>query len=808
MSNDIIPEEPGHPPAHLGRQGIDKVARHVARLRGLLQLYTASESDAARFRARQLQAVLRLTPVAMAINVLNAVVICAVLWPQAPRKFLLSWALVVVLLAVLGFRGWFHSLRKGPRATASPRTLRRAAVQASVLGLTWAVLPFWVFNDLDADAQFFLGMVVTGMMCAGGFALSTVPLAGTSYVLMLGAGAALALWQSASPLASSTTILLLAYSVIVVYSVWNQARTLGARLVAEARADRQHEVIGLLLRDFEDHASDLLWELDARGSFAHVSSRLLAALNTSSTALQHVRAPALLRRRVPRGPDGRAHWAALALVFAGGAAFRDQVVVLQGPAGPRWWSLSARPLTDEQGRHGGWRGVAADITDRQLAHRRLSWLAHNDALTGLVNRTQFRELLQALLTAPMVVPLAVVSIDLDGFKQLNDSRGHAAGDQFLQAFGERLLSVARRSDIVARLGGDEFAMLVRGASDTREVNALLDRLLLTLNAPCQALGHAAPLRASMGVALAPADGGDVDTLMSHADIALYAAKHEGGHRYRFFQPAMAERGRRRTALEEGLRHAARRGEFCLEFQPQVATSNGSVTGFEALLRWRHPALGQVPPAEFIPIAEAAGLMPSIGDWVLADACRQAAGWPPSMKVSINVSATQLGQAGFVERVQALSRGLSPGRVELEITESVLIDDTDAAITTLAALRAQGFRIALDDFGTGYSALGYLRRFPFDTLKIDRSFVHDLALDGEAQIIIDTILAMSRALHMMTIAEGVETEAEATMLRQRGCGALQGYLISRPLPAAAVPAFLRDWAERQQRVAREADAFER
>ncbi len=765
------------------------------RARAFFSAYEADETDAAAFRARQLQSVLRLTPVAMGVNLFNVAVVCSVLRGHASALFLLLWSAAVLSLAGAGFRGWWVTRRNPRRARASRRALRHAAWQGALLAAAWGLLPALQFAQLDPELQFFVGMVTTGMICAGGFALSGVPVAATVWVAVLGSGAMAALLQADLAHRGGVMLMLGAYCLTVVASVWTSARTLGARLVAEARADRQHEVIGLLLRDFEDHASDLLWELDARGRFTHVSQRLSTLLGLPPPALRRLRAVRLLGRRVPDKEDARAHWQALRALLQRGSAFRDQVVAFNGAAGPSWWSVSARPLFDETGHASGWRGVAADVTEKHLAHRRLSWMAHNDALTGLVNRTQFLDLLQALLRGPSPAPLAVVLLDLDGFKQINDTRGHAAGDRCLKRFGERLLSVARRSDTVARLGGDEFALLVRGPVRRNELESLLERVQGALQAVAEG-DEAPPLKASMGVAIAPADGHDVDALMQHADIALYAAKRAGGHRWCFFDSALAEAGRRRHALEEALQGAVERGEFRLEYQPQVSTHDWGVHGFEALLRWQHPQHGAVPPAEFVPIAEDAGLMPVIGQWVLQQACREAAGWPGAPQVSINVSATQLGTPDFVARVEAAAAALDPSRVELEITESALIDDVEAAVSTLGALRDRGFRIALDDFGTGYSALGYLRRFPFDTLKIDRSFVHDLALDGEARVIIDTILAMARALGMTAIAEGVERPDEARMLRERGCAALQGYLIASPMAAAAVAPFLRSWETRR------------
>ncbi|RZL34922.1 MAG: GGDEF domain-containing protein, partial [Rubrivivax sp.] len=314
----------------------------------------------------------------------------------------------------------------------------------------------------------------------------------------------------------------------------------------------------------------------------------------------------------------------------------------------------------------------------------------------------------------------------------------------------------------------------------------------SLAEPCRADGQVFTLRASLGVARAPVDGCDADTLMSHVDIAMYAAKHAGGQRYCFFNPALAEAGRRRTAMTQALRGALARHEFRLVYQPQVCTQAWQVSGFEALIRWRSPEYGEVNPVDFVPLAEVAGLMPAIGDWVLTQACAEAAAWPGAPRISINVSATQLERPDFAARVVALAAQLAPGQVELEITESTLIKDIDVALAILRSLRDGGLRTALDDFGTGYSALGYLRRFPFDTLKIDRSFVSDMTRDGEAQVLVDAILAMARALGMAAVAEGVESEAEARMLQAKGCETLQGFLFSRPLEADQVVPFLAQW----------------
>jgi len=737
---------------------------------------------------------LRLTPMSMASNVANALAVVGFLWTEVPTAPLLGWALALFVIVGLATAGWLRTRSLPPCTSASPRATRRAALHAAVLALVWGFVPAMWLPEVGRESQLFLGVVTTGLICAGGLALSSVPGAGTTWVVILGGAGAIALGRSDLPTTPWMLSVLLGYGALVVFAIWSIAGTLEARLIAEARADRQNEVIGLLLRDFEDTTSDLLWELDASGRFTHVSPRLAAALDLPERLQQRYRAERLLARHVPRDEEALRLWQCLRARLAAGEPFRDLMVSLQTPDGARWWSLSARAVQDSSGRRIGWRGVAADITDKHLALCRLRWLAHNDALTGLVNRTEFRELLRVLIFRESEGPpaFAILALDLDGFKQVNDSRGHAAGDLLLQSFGRRLLAATRKTDTVARLGGDEFAVLLRGPFEGDELRKVVERVAAKILAPESESFEGLRVRTSIGVAVVPEDGADVDTLMNHADIALYAAKHSGGSRVQFFNHGMAEKERRRAALERGLRGAVERSEFHLEYQPQVSLEDWRLVGFEALLRWTNPELGVVSPGEFVPVAEEAGLMQEIGAWVLREACNEAARWPADLRVSINVAAPQLSSRGFVELVLDATSTLSPRRVELEVTESALIDDTPAAVARLNALRTMGYHLALDDFGTGYSALGYLRHFAFDTLKIDRSFVRDIVQDEEAQVILETILAMSRALGMVTVAEGVETTQEADLLRAQGCALLQGYLVARPLAAARVPEFIERW----------------
>ncbi|MCP5285048.1 MAG: EAL domain-containing protein [Burkholderiaceae bacterium] len=746
-------------------------------------------ATAARIRARQLQAVGRITPLAMAANLLNVVlVLWAVGVDGAVPGPLWWWALAVAGVGVRGLTGWWRQRQRVPREAASVKALHHATLNAAVLAALWAVMPPLLFPSGSHGVQLLVATVTTGMICAGGFALATVPVAGTAYVVVLTTGAAVALMLAPLALAPMIGGLLLIYGLIVLGIVWSTARLFTGRLLAEAEAERQNEVIGLLLRDFEENTSDVLWELGADGRLRHVSQRLAEQLGQRPETLGTRLLTDWLTDLLPGDDESRGHVQALRERLREATPFRDQLLPLQRDGQVRWWSLSAKPLFDDAGRPAGWRGVASDITEARRASHRLRWLAHNDALTGLANRHQFRSLLGQLLAQE--TPLAVMCLDLDHFKAVNDSLGHGAGDALLRSVGERLTTAVRRDDTVARLGGDEFAVLTR-AHAPAEIAALAQRVLVSLRQPCELGGQTVTARASIGVAVAPRDGADVDTLINHADVALYAAKAAGRDEVRFFDGAMAQSTRRRVTIEHGLRQALTDGSLRLVYQPQLGLDDWQVAGFEALLRWQHPLLGEVPPAEFVPVAEDAGLMPELGTWVLARACREAARWPAALTVSVNVSPVQATVPGFARHVTdaATAAGLPMARLELEITESLLLQERDATVQTLHELRNAGARLALDDFGTGYSALSYLRRFPLQTLKIDRSFVRELGARGDAREIVRMIIGLARTLRMQTVAEGVEEPAHAAILSRYGCDRVQGWLASRPLEADAVADYL-------------------
>ncbi|MEH2493962.1 diguanylate cyclase (GGDEF)-like protein/PAS domain S-box-containing protein [Bradyrhizobium sp. AZCC 1678] len=465
--------------------------------------------------------------------------------------------------------------------------------------------------------------------------------------------------------------------------------------------------------------------------------------------------------------------------------FKDEHVWETPGMGPRYITSKRLGISNSAGQARYIINVVDDVTERRLANEKIAHLAHYDALTDLPNRVLFREQIEReLRKAVGGQQFALLYIDIDEFKGINDSLGHHVGDELLKAVAASLKDCTKPGDLIARLGGDEFAVIQTAVSGRTEVEEFVTRIYEAIRQPYQCLGHHLSTDASVGIAIAPEDGTELDQLIKHADLAMYAAKAEGRRIHRFFEPAMDARAKARLTMEQDLRQALVDDDFEIYYQPLLDLASGEVTGCEALLRWRHPERGMVSPAEFIPVAEDTGLINELGDWVMQTACNEAAGWPSRVRLAVNVSPIQLKSPTLALRITGAlaASGLPPDRLEIEITEAVLIHDDESALAILHQLRAIGVRIALDDFGTGFSSLSYLKRFPFDKIKIDRCFVSDIEVDGSAAIV-QAVVNIAAARNMTTTAEGVETEQQREMLRQLGCTQMQGYLFSAPKPAA-------------------------
>ncbi|MEA2947790.1 MAG: hypothetical protein QOI40_3120 [Alphaproteobacteria bacterium] len=459
----------------------------------------------------------------------------------------------------------------------------------------------------------------------------------------------------------------------------------------------------------------------------------------------------------------------------------------------RVFSIVNKPMAG-----GGWLATHEDITERQRAEERIAHMARHDALTDLPNRALLRERLEyELKRVKRGECLAVLCLDLDHFKSVNDTLGHPIGDELLKVVAERLRRCTREHDTIARLGGDEFAIIMTAMEKPSDAAILSRRVRDSITKPYDLDGHQIVADISIGISVAPVDASEPDQLLKNADMALYGAKADGRGAYRFFEPEMDARMQQRRELEMDLRKALANAEFELYYQPLVDLQNNGITGFEALLRWHHPVRGLISPADFIPIAEETGLIIPLGEWVLRRACEETASWPGDLKVAVNLSPSQLKSKNLVEVVtSALAEsGMAATRLQLEITESVLMQNTFATLATLHQLRALGVQIAMDDFGTGYSSLSYLRSFPFDKIKIDRSFIEDLSNGAEPLAIVRAIASLAKSLSMVSTAEGVETLQQLEKLQGVGCTEMQGYVFSQARPAEDIVRLFLQRAEK-------------
>jgi diguanylate cyclase (GGDEF)-like protein/PAS domain S-box-containing protein len=455
-----------------------------------------------------------------------------------------------------------------------------------------------------------------------------------------------------------------------------------------------------------------------------------------------------------------------------------------------YFSASGRPVFDHEGVYRGYRGIGKDITEQMRSVERIHYLAGHDGLTDLPNRSLFSDTLNHTIrsAARYSHPFALLFIDLDRFKNINDTLGHDAGDQLLKEMSRRLTETLRDTDVVARLGGDEFVVLLPEVDNANDIATIARKLLTSITRPLVLQGQECRVTASIGISQYPADGGDEHTLMKNADIAMYRAKEEGKNNFQFYSENIKTQSLERLALETSLRRALERNEFLLHYQAKLDLKTGTITGVEALLRWQHPELGMVSPAQFIPLAEETGLIVPIGRWVLQTACAQNQAWQkagrPPLCMAVNLSARQFSDENLLNDIAAALRdsGLPPHLLELELTESMVMQNHGRAVSVLKAIKQMGVRLALDDFGVGYSSLAQIKNFPIDTLKVDRSFIRELPANSEDRAITQAIIAMGKTLSLTVVAEGVETEEQEAFLRENACDESQGFHFSRPISA--------------------------
>ncbi|MGZ3181458.1 MAG: bifunctional diguanylate cyclase/phosphodiesterase [Telluria sp.] len=565
-------------------------------------------------------------------------------------------------------------------------------------------------------------------------------------------------------------------------------------VIARKRTEKALQHSEQRFRQLVAMSTDWYWEQDAELRFIHVSDDIVAKAGVPAdrfigkTRWEAVQGMA--------GTDwGRAHEA---LLRARQPFTNLEYGITDANGSQRWFCVNGQPVFDDAGSFTGYRGTGTDITARKLAEQRIHHVAQHDVLTGLPNRSLLQDRLSQAIgwSERNGKPIWVMLVDLDRFKFVNDSMGHKAGDVLLMTVAARLHGALRETDTVARLSGDEFVVILAGHDERKLTPDIVQRLMDTVAEPIMLGAKEFSVTCSIGVAVYPTDGAPPDALIEHADIAMYRAKKLGRNNFQFYTPAMNEEAQERVRIEGALRKALDRDEFVLHYQPQVDLASGEVVGMEALLRWQHPELGMVAPGRFIGVAEDTGLIAPIGAWVMRTAAAQNKAWQEAglghLRVAVNLSARQFASPDLVEDIRRVleDTGLPPEYLEIELTESLFMSDIGQAVEVLHMMKGLGIKLSIDDFGTGYSSLSYLSRFPIDVLKIDRSFVNDIARDASDAAIVASIIALAHNLKLAVIAEGVENSEQLHYLRRHGCDEMQGYYFSKPLPAADFAQLLR------------------
>lgn len=758
--------------------------------------------EASRIRAIRLSVMGATTPWMMSANLCNAILTLFAFQDSPSSTSVSIICILICAVALYTSYSWWRNRKRGARERASMRGTIRAVVYAFFLSALWAALDIVAYHTADETQRMVLIALTVGMAGGGGFALATVPPASIVFCSTIAVGAAIALSREPSVLEAYLFVLYLVFAAIIIRSSLAVCNSLTERVRAKLAADEQRDVINLLLNDFEENAADWLWGVDDDMNMERASIRFYEQLQVPEAMV--VGKP--LINIIPFssvGIDGYDCRQNFVTCLEKRQSFRDQDICVELGGELVIWSLTAKAIQDDKGNFNGYRGVGRDVTASRESRLRIEHMARHDPLTEVGNRVMLAEDFARAVSRfeRHGDPFSVLVLDLDRFKQINDNLGHAGGDELLRVVASILSQLCGETNTLARIGGDEFAILHLSGDDPRSAAILAARIIDNLQKPITLRSGSAHIGVSIGIACAPIDGTEPDQLMRNADLALYRAKADGRNRYRFFDSTLDAAARRRSLIDRELALAIAEGNLDINYQPLVDAQTRRVVCAEALVRWNHPTLGAISPGEFIPIAEETGQIGAIGSWVLRQACTQAASWPDHIRVAVNLSSRQFLSPGLLPLVESALKqsGLPAQRLELEVTESLLMETSFGVEETLQSLSRLGIRIALDDFGTGFSSLSYLRRYHFDKLKIDQSFISDLETNPDSQAIVEAVIRLARDLRMSVAAEGVETKGQFEMLRQFGCGEIQGYLVGRPKPNDRFENYLRENSSAVQRL---------
>ncbi len=750
----------------------------------VLGLNDPGEGDWGRLRGLQYSSLTRVTVARGLVHIIAALAVLRLYYDSSVHiAALVGWLAVLASSLFYGAK-IDKALGDADRRRITKEEVNRQTVSSIGNALVW-VVPLAAFAPFGTPSTHLeLWAVCAMLMTASAMLLPAVPLGNLLFAGIVGGSAMVSFLFGAS---LEMALLSLVFMVVVGLGAIENARFFLTARIAESAMAEKNEVVSMLLREFEEGEADWLWQIDPSRRVRSVSPRFAFALGLAQDEIegkpfiQLIAGPAWETGQFPSSLHD------LAERLKRRESFSQLLVRVTINGHNRWWELSGTSKLDDNGNFDGFRGVGSDVTEQRESSEKIAHMARYDTLTGLPNRMMVTEALgEAMRYADQWrTRCAFLMIDLDRFKAVNDTLGHLIGDQLLARVSERLKSIMTDNELVGRLGGDEFAIVIRDASDHNRVVRVADAVIELLSRPYEVEHHTLYIGASVGSAIGPRDGSTVETLMRNADLALYRSKEVGGGSHHGYEPSLHQEAEERRKLEFSLRRALEKSEMSLNYQPVVDAKDETIVSFEALLRWNSEEHGMVSPAKFIPLAEDTRLIVPIGEWVLREACREAIRWPNQVKVAVNVSGEQLLDPGFISSVVGAlsSSGLPAQRLEIEVTESIFVRDSNTARAALEQIMALGCGIALDDFGTGYSSLAYIRNLRFSTIKVDRSFVQGAALGNpESLAIIRAVVAMAESLEMSTTAEGVETEHELEVIRQLGCRKIQGYYFGRPMAA--------------------------
>lgn len=759
----------------------------------LLRNYANSDVAASRLRKAQIHRVIAVNPLMVLATYVNALAIMIHFWgTEFSTSAILFMAPLLFLVSYNAYGVYQFKSRAMPDFVGT-KAIEKVTLICLVTSALWGISFVGLFLPEDGIPDFIVSAVIAGMLGGGAVAMSFVPSALLAYVVPIAVLTTIAIFSNNSIDASLLGILFLIYCFILVRAGIVFAKNLAKSVCKDLEQQKNADTISILLNEYAEGASDWLWEIDSTGRMTHGVENFSAAIGTDISSwhfeFENVHKAfsnneMLVQENLETIQKAFAARVPLQEVTFGVGPNHDSMV---------WIEVSGKPLFDAAENFTGYRGFAKNRTDEVYDQKNIQFLAANDAMTGLLNRSSFFGKVDDVFAnvEEKNAQFAILYIDLDGFKRINDSKGHSVGDEVLVEVSKRLRATIGETAAIARLGGDEFAAMVELDLKKDSLDVIATSILASVSKPIQCKIQEVCLSASIGISLIGKDGTDTHSVIGAADTALYQAKYAGRHCYRIFEQSMNEQVHKMNAMREALDKDLDKGALKLVFQPFYRSSDKSLAGFEALARWEHEEFGFVPPDVFIPLAEQTGLINKLGDWALREGCYIASYWPPHMKLAVNVSVPQFQQEGFIDRLECILQEtqMEASRLELEITEAVFADDPDAIMEKISKIKRLGVSFSLDDFGTGFSSLMYLIKFPFDKLKIDRTFLQQAEREENARKVLQTIATLGAQLKMETTIEGIENAEQLPMISELNCTYLQGYYFGKPQRVIDIGSFI-------------------